>query len=82
MPSHSSSRSTLELISGLRQFQLIRYDFAGPLIYTKKRKSLQPFASDSLTRAVYTDLMRDQSLGDQPLSTYAKFSEKLTFLTS
>ena len=50
---------------GTRQFQVIGIDFAGPLIYIKKRKQEEKvyiiMYSCSLTRAAPMDLMRDQS---------------------
>ena len=56
----------LDRTSGSRQFQLIGLDFAGPLIYIKKGKQEGKtyilVYSCNLTRAVYMDLMRDQSL--------------------
>ena len=56
----------LDCTSGSRQFQVIGTNFAGLLIYTKKRKQEEkPYIllhSCSLTRAAYMDFTRDQSL--------------------
>ena len=56
----------LDHTSGSRQFQMIGLDFTRPLIYIKKGKQEGKtyilVYSCNLIRAVYMDLMRDQSL--------------------
>ena len=56
----------LDRASGSKQFQVIGINFAGPIIYRKNGKqegnAYILLYSCNLTRAVYMDLMRDQSL--------------------
>ena len=60
--------------SGSRQFQVVSIDFAGQLIYIKRGKPEGKahilVYSCSLTREVYMDLMKDQSLEDFFIDVY------------
>ena len=66
----------LDHTSSSRQFHMIGINFAGPLIYIKKWKQEEKVYllvySCSLTRAVYMDLMRSQSL-EELLTSLQRF---------
>ena len=53
---------------GDRPFQVLGMDYIGPLYYKKSLKSYILLYCCSLTRAVYLDLMPDQSVEEMILS--------------
>ena len=78
-PAPAGGDLLLDHASGSRQFQVIGIDFAGPLIYIKKGelegKAYILVYSCSLSRAVYMDLMRDQSL-EEFLTSLQRFTAR------